>query len=392
MDGMRFGHALLPLWDLEPGMAFLNHGSYGATPREVAAEAQNWRARMERQPVRFFADELPGALRDAATVLARFVGCAPERLGFVENASSGTNAVLGSIPFAAGDEVLSTTHGYNAVRNNLRHLATTSGIVPVEAPVPFPIASEDAALRAIEESITPRTRLILVDHVTSASALILPIAQIVALARQHCIAVLIDGAHGPGMVDLDVDAIGADWYVGNCHKWLCAPKGAGFIAVSPSPAFEVHPTVISHAYAQGFTAEFDRIGTRDCSAWLAVPAAVALHERLGGASLRERNRDLACRMAANLAEALGTGLGGPASITGSIATVRLPWTGPAETLVGHALRRRLWQEDRVELPVMALGGALWARLSAAPYNEEADYAGLADVLRRCLRRAQDQDA
>lgn len=368
-------------------MVFLNHGSYGATPREVQEEATRWRSRMEAQPVRFFNDELPAAIREAAAALARFVGVAPERLGFVENASAGTNAVLASLPWSAGDEVLATSHTYNAVRNNLRHLAATRGVVPVEAPVPFPVPDEASAVAAIEGAITPRTRLLLLDHIASASAVVFPLPRLVALARQRGIPVLVDGAHGPGMLDLDLDALGADWYVGNCHKWMCAPKGAGFLTVSADAPVPVHPTVISHSYGQGFAAEFDKIGTRDCSAWLAVPAAIALHERLGGAALRTRNAALARSMARQVAGELRTETGAPDAMTGAIACVRLPWSGPADWPTARVLRTRLWQAEQIELHVTSMAGALWARISAAPYNEEADAEGLAAALQRTLRAA-----
>ncbi|MHB2167637.1 aminotransferase class V-fold PLP-dependent enzyme [Alsobacter sp. R-9] len=378
------GRSLLPLWALEEGITFLNHGSYGATPRDVTAEADRWRARLESQPVRFFNDELPAAIRHAATRLAGFVGVPADRLGFVENASDGTNAVLRSVRWREGDEILTTSHVYNAVRKNLAWLASMTGIVAVEAQVPFPTPDGQCVVDAIERAITPRTRLILVDHIASASAVVLPLPSIVALARAHGIPVLVDGAHGPGMMDLDIEALGADWYVGNCHKWLCSPKGSAFIAVSANPAWEVHPTVISHNYGQGFAAEFDKIGTRDYAPWLATPAAIAFHERLGGPALRARNMELARRHAVRLATELGTDTGAPTALFGSIATIRLPWDGPADWDVARLLRQRLWERHRIEMHVTALAGALWARISAAAYNEDDDYAGLAPALKDTL--------
>jgi isopenicillin-N epimerase len=378
---VELGRGLLPLWALEDGITFLNHGSYGATPREVTAEADRWRARLESQPVRFFNDELPGAIRAAAATLAGFVGVQPHRLGFVENASDGTNAVLRSERWREGDEILTTSHVYNAVRKNLAWLSTMTGVVCVEAQVPFPTPDDASVVDGIARAITPRTRLILVDHIASASAVVLPLPAIVALARSHGIPVLVDGAHGPGMMDLDIDAIGADWYVGNCHKWLASPKGSAFIAASANPAWEVHPTVISHSYGMGFAAEFDKIGTRDYAPWLATPAAIAFHARLGGPALRARNVDLARRNAVLIAAELGTQTGAPPAMFGSIATIRLPWDGPVDWDVARLLRQRLWERTRIELHVTALAGALWARISAAAYNEDGDYAGLAAALK-----------
>lgn len=385
---IEHGRGLLPLWALEEGMTFLNHGSYGATPREVTAEADRWRARMESQPVRFFNDELPGAIRTAAAALAAFVGMPADRLGFVENASDGTNAVLRSARWREGDEIVTTSHVYNAVRKNLAWLTSTTGAVVVEAQVPFPTPDAASVVEGLARAITPRTRLLLVDHIASASAVVMPLPEIVALARAHGLPVLVDGAHGPGMFDLALDALGADWYVGNCHKWLSSPKGSGFIAVSTSPAWEVHPTVISHNYGGGFAAEFDKIGTRDYAPWLATPAAIAFHRRLGDGALRTRNAALARRNAEAIARDLGTETGAPGQMFGSIATVRLPWDGPADWDAARRLRLLMWETARIEMHVTALAGALWARLSAAPYNEDADYAGVAQALKHIIATAR----
>jgi isopenicillin-N epimerase len=248
----------------------------------------------------------------------------------------------------------------------------------------MPVAGPDQIVATIEAALDARTRLLVIDHIASPSAIVMPVERIVALARSRGVPVLVDGAHGPGMVDLNVDAIGADWYVGNCHKWLCAPKGAGFIAASPKPAFEVHPTVISHSYGLGFTAEFDKIGTRDPTAWLTVPDAIKFHERLGGAALRARNATLARDSARLTAEALGTECGAPSEMFGSMATIRLPGL-PAERSVAASAHDFLWREHRIEAPVMVLGGALWLRISAQAYNEAADYAPLAAALHAAVR-------
>lgn len=375
-----YGHALLQHWTLEPGMRFLNHGSFGATPRELLEVQARWRARMEAQPVRFFIDELPGLLRDAASQLAAFVGTAPARLGFVENASTGVCAVIGSLALRPGDQVLTTDHVYNAVRNAMRHEAGRAGAEAIEVKLGMPLAGPESIVAAIETALSARTKLLVIDHIASPSAIVMPVERIVALARSRGVPVLVDGAHGPGMVDLNVDAIGADWYVGNCHKWLCAPKGAGFIAASPKPAFEVHPTVISHSYGLGFTAEFDKIGTRDATAWLTVPDAIKFHERLGGAGLRARNATLARDSARQIAAALGTECGAPDAMFGSMATIRLPGSLPAERSIAASVHDYLWREHRIEAPVMILNGRLWIRISAQAYNEPADYGPLADAL------------
>ena len=200
--------------------------------------------------------------------------------------------------------------------------------------------------------------------------------------------VLVDGAHAPGLIDLDIEALGATWYAGNCHKWLCSPKGAGFLAVAADAPWEVHPTVISHAYGQGFVAEFDKTGTRDVSAWLTVPDAIALHERLGGAALRRRNAALAIEAARGIAMELGTALGAPEAMFAAMATIRLPRPAglPADWPTAALLRNAIWDVARIEVPVMALGGELWLRVSAQAYNEPGDYAGVAAAARAAMAR------
>jgi isopenicillin-N epimerase len=366
-------------WLLDPAATFLNHGSYGATPRVVLAAQDRWRERMERRPTRFMNDELPAALRDAAGRLAAFVGAEARDLAFVENATAGCNAVLASLAFAEGDEILLTDHGYAAVRKAAQHIARRTGARIVEAPIGFPVQDATGIADAISSRLGPRTRLVILDHITSPTAVIFPVAELCAMCRAAGARVLVDGAHAPGMLALDVPAIGADWYVGNCHKWLMAPKGSGFLWASPPAQADLHPLVISHGYGQDCCAEFDWIGTRDPTAWLAVPDAIDFHERIGGEELRRRNAALAREAAAMLATAWGTERGTPDALTGSMAAVRLPVREPASAERAAALRIRLFEEHRIEAAVTAFAGALWARVSAQAYNEPADYERLARV-------------
>jgi isopenicillin-N epimerase len=368
-------------WLLDPDVAFLNHGSFGATPRMVLAEQERWRARMERHPTHFMSEELPPALRAAAARLAAFVGSEAKDLVFVENATAGCNTVLRSIRLAPGDEILVTDHGYPAVRKAAEHAAARAGARVIEAQVPFPLDDPAQITAAVAAKLGPRTRLAIFDHVTSPTAVIFPVRELTALCRAAGALVLIDGAHGPGMLDLDVPSIGADWYTGNCHKWLMAPKGSGFLWTSPQQQADTHPLVISHGFGQGFTAEFDWVGTRDPTAWLAVPTAIDFHKRLGGGRLRERNAALAREQATALALIWNTGRGTPDALTGSMAAVRLPLSGAASPERAHTLRRKLFDDQRIEVLVAAFAGALWARISAHAYNRPADYARLAACFR-----------
>jgi isopenicillin-N epimerase len=376
----RWGGAARAEWMLDPRRTFLNHGSFGATPRAVLAVQAKWRRRMERRPTGFMAYELPGALREAAGRLAGFLGARSDDLVFVENATAGCNAVLRSLRLGPGDEILLTDHGYPAVRKTAEHVAGQAGARVVVAPVPFPVAGPSPVVASVAARLSARTRLAILDHVTSPTALVFPVAELTSLCRSAGVPVLVDGAHAPGMLELDVPAIGADWYVGNCHKWLMAPKGAGFLWAAPARQAGLHPPVISHGYGAGFLAEFDWIGTRDPSAWLSVPAALEFHDRLGGASLRRRNSELAAEVASLLRHYWRTecGTADAAAMQGAMATIRLP-SGAGEATPERALERRAWldREHRIEVPIVAFAGALWARVSAQAYNERADYERLA---------------
>lgn len=366
-------------WLLDSAVTFLNHGSFGATPRAVLAEQDRWRARMEAHPTAFMSYELPSALREAAGTLASFLGGKGEHLVFVDNATVGCNTILNSVRLGAGDEILITDHAYPAVRKAAVHAAGRAGARVVEANVPYPLHDAAEIIAAVAARLGPLTRLAIFDHVTSKTATIFPVVELAALCRTAHVRVLVDGAHAPGMVDLDLPATGVDWYVGNCHKWLMAPKGSGFLWASPQGKEELHPLAISHGYGQGFTAEFDWTGTRDPSAWLSVPSAIDFHKRLGGALLRERNARLAREAATQLAGRWGTGRGTPDSLTGSMATVRLPLRGESDE-EAEALRARLFHVHRIEIAVVAFAGALWARISAQAYNRIDDYRRLADAV------------
>jgi isopenicillin-N epimerase len=380
MTAPDLGRAIRHEWRLDPDFVTVNHGSFGATPECVLAEQDAWRRRMEAQPTRFMGTVLPGALRDAASRLGEFLGARGEDIGFVDNATSGCNAVLRSIALRPGDEVLVMDHGYGAVRNTVRFVTARAGARMVEAAIPFPRVGADGVVAAVVSALTEHTRLAVIDHITSGSAIVMPVDRIVAACHDIGVPVLIDGAHGPGQVDADLNRLDADWYTGNCHKWLCAPKGCAFLWTSPRWQKETHPTVISHGFEHGYLQEFDWTGTRDPSAFLSIGSALAFHERLGGASLRLRNINLAAEAASLVARRLNTET--IAGLTGcAMRLVRLPVSGDTSAL---SVRARLL-EAGTDAPVHAIDGGLWLRLSAFAYNELEDYARLADIVARVSR-------
>ncbi len=372
-----YGAAARGEWPLDPAVAYLNHGAVGVTPNAVLAAQAAWRARMERNPLRFMTRDLPEALRGASAALASYIGAQGKDLVFVANATAGVNAVLRSLDFRAGDEILLTSLGYGAVAKAARYAAARSGARIVEAAITLPLDDLASVVQAVAARLGPHTRLAVFDHIASSSALVLPVAELTQLAHSAGARVLIDGAHAPGQVPLDLPAIGADWYVGNCHKWLLAPRGCGFLWASPEAQALVHPLTISHGYGAGFLAEFDWTGTRDPTPFLAVPAAIACHERFGGAALMARNDALARDAARLLADRWSTESGRPESAFAAMRTVRLPLGDAATPDEALMLRRRLSDERRIEVAVIAQPGPLWLRISAQAYNEIADYERLA---------------
>ena len=384
------------LWPLDPAVTFLNHGSYGACPAEVLRVQAALRAEMEAEPVRFLGRELDDRLEVARAALARFVGADPDDLAFVTNATSGVNAVLRSRDFAPADELLTTDHAYNACKNALEYVAGRTGARVVVVSVPFPVQSPDDVVETVMAHVTPRTRLALLDHITSPTALILPIERLIAELERRGIDTLIDGAHAPGMVPLDLRTLGATYYSGNCHKWLCAPKGSAFLWVRRPRQSDVRPLTISHgANARTslprFRVEFDWTGTSDPTAWLTVPAAI---EYLGGLlpggwpALMARNHALAVEARRVLCEAAGTPPACPETMIGSLASVLLP-EGHTRALAWRErdpLQGRLFNAWGIEVPIMTWPAPprRLIRISAQLYNSEAQYARLAGALAKEL--------
>ena len=378
----KFGRAIRREWLLDEDIRFLNHGSYGAAPKVVLDAQSRWRERMERQPVRFMVDELPAHLRAAAADLAEYLGADGDDLVFVDNATTAVNAVLRSLTFEPGDEIVTTTHAYNAVKNAIEYVCGRTGAVFREAEIPFPATGDDdEVIGAVEARITPKTRLAVIDHVTSETALVLPVTRLIQLFRSHGVPVLVDGAHAPGMIPLALDDLGADWYLGNGHKWLCAPKGCAFLCARPERQAGIHPTVISHGLGEGFTAEFDWQGTRDFSPWLAITDALAFRRNLGD-GVAEYCKGLVRDAAEHLAAAWKTEIGTPERMGGFMITLRLPAGVEPTRDAAAALRDCLLANHRMETQIFPFAGALWLRLSAFVYNEFEDYSPLAELLAR----------
>lgn len=383
------------IWPLDPDVIFLNHGSFGCCPRPVLEFQQQIRERLERQPVQFFVRDLEGMLDEARAVLAEFVGADEDNLVFVPNATSGVNAVMRSLQFERGDDLLVTDHEYNACRNALEFAATRWGARVTVARVPFPVASADDIVAAVMERVTPRTRLALLDHVTSQTGLVLPIQRLVEELAARGVETLVDGAHAPGMMPLRLREIGAAYYTGNCHKWICAPKGAGFLVVRRDRQAVIRPAVISHGAnttrtdRSRFQIEFGWAGTWDPSAWLSVPESLRVVGSLlpgGWAEVMRRNRALALAGRQVLCDVLGVALPCPDELMGSLASVPLSDSAddgaPASPLYGDPLQDQLRLRHRIEVPIIPWPAPpkRLLRISAALYNSLPQYRLLAGAL------------
>jgi isopenicillin-N epimerase len=380
-------------WLLDPAITFLNHGSFGATPKAVLAEQDRLRAQLEREPVRFMVRELEPLLDDARRTLAHFLGADEAGLAFVNNATAGVNAVLRSLDLDKHDELLVTTHEYNACRNTLDYVANLAGAKVVCVDLPFPVAGEDEIVERVLAAVTERTRLLLIDHITSQTALVMPVERLVRELATRGIDTLVDGAHAPGSLPLDLRALGAAYYAGNLHKWVCAPKGAAFLYVRENRRRSVRPAVISHGAnatredRSRFLIEFDWTGTFDPTAWLSVPAALRTMESLvegGWPEIMRRNHALALRARDILCNALAVAPPAPDDMLTSMAAVPLPdsnaTTAPA--LYGDPLQDALLFEENIEVPIVPWPrpGKRVLRVSAQLYNSVDEYERLAKAV------------
>ncbi|HEX4192978.1 MAG TPA: aminotransferase class V-fold PLP-dependent enzyme [Stellaceae bacterium] len=376
-ESLTWGAALRDRWRLDPGFAYLNHGGFGVTPEVVFTEQDRWRAKIERNPTHFLTFDVEEAIRAAAVPVAQAVGAMAEDVVFIENATTGLNAVLRSLDFEPGDEILITSLSYPAIRKAAYYAASRCGARVIEAAIPLPLADKAALLRAVAAKLTIRTKLAIFDHIASHSALLLPAAELTRLAHEAGAKVMIDGAHVPGQIPLDIAAHGADWYVGNLHKWYFAPRSCGFLWASKAQQAATRPLAISHGYGEGFRAEWEWTGTRDVTPALATPAAIEFHRSLGGEALMKRNIALVRAAGKLLSEHWRTELTGPNDMFAAMVTVRLPLAGEASDARARALMREMAEKHRIGAAFVVLENALWVRVAAQAYNEMADYERLA---------------
>ncbi len=378
-------HNLEQYFSLEPEIHFLNHGSFGATPKPVLDVYQEWQRRLERQPVRFLGREIAAHLRTAREALGTYLHADAGDLVYIPNATHGVNIVARSLDLHPGDEVLTTDHEYGACDYTWEFICSKTGAVYVRQPVSLPAVSTQNLLEEIWQGVTPRTRLIFVSHITSPTALRLPVEAICARARQAGILTLIDGAHAPGQIPLDLDALGADFYTGNCHKWMMSPKGAGFLYTSRARQPLIEPLVVSWGYhvdtafnsVSRYIDYLEWSGTHDPSVYLSVPAAIDFMQAQGWEQVRQQCHTLLTQTLQQLHTITGLPDLYPIDLNlfSQMGAFQMPPIhDPSE------LKNRLYDQYHVEIPVISWKDKILLRISVQGYNTVRDLDALVSAV------------
>ncbi|MEJ6562653.1 MAG: aminotransferase class V-fold PLP-dependent enzyme [Euryarchaeota archaeon] len=380
-------------WNLDSNCVFLNHGSFGATSTAIRGEQRKWQDLLEDEPVRFYEDLAMEFMEDARKALALMLKCDAEDLALLENATTGVNTILRSLEFNEGDEILVPDHAYQACRNAIDYVSKRWGAKVVTVNIPFPIESPDQAITAIMSGVSERTVLAMIDTVTSPTGLRMPFEALVGLLEGRNVSVLLDAAHGIGMVPLNLDQLGASYTTSNCHKWLCAPKGSAFLHVRKDHQVNIHPLTISHGMSfplgdtTRFRHEFDWTGTRDISALCSIPATIDYMATLvdgGWPAIMQRNHDLVMEGRRIMCERLGIEAPCPESMIACIATLRLPAGGGAGIPLHEPdpLHKVLQDKHNIQVPVWSWPSpeGRYIRISAQIYNHVDEYHYLAEAL------------
>lgn len=381
---MSVKQLLLPVaaehFQVRPDITFLNHGSFGACPRPVFATYQQWQSALEADPVEFLGRRIDDLLREARLPLAAYLGTQADHLVFVPNTTAGVNIVARSLQLGPGDEVLATDHEYGASDRTWRFLCTQRGMSYINQPIPLPLESEEEMVEQFWQGVTPRTKVIFISHITSPTALIFPVAKICQRAREAGILTVIDGAHAPGQIPLNLEEIGADFYIGNCHKWLCAPKGSAFLYASPEHQALLQPLIVSWGYESlkpgisSFQDYFGWVGTDDPAAFLSVPSAIAFQQEHNWDAVRAACHELAASARQEIASLLGTQLICSDTWWSQMCTIQVP---DGDSL---ALQRTLRETWHIEMPVVVWNNHRYIRLSIQGYNSPADVERLLTAL------------
>jgi isopenicillin-N epimerase len=396
MPAHSFGRQLRSLWHLDPNLTYLNHGTVGATPRAVLAHQQRLMIEIERNPAKFILRELNDRfgsrtdtrIRTAAARVAAFVGAQINDVALVDNITTAANGVLRSFRFHKGDEIVATSLGYGGVTNVAAYAARTTGATLRIIELPLPGQPEQAYVQAVIDQLGDNTRMLIIDHITAQTGLVLPVREIAAACKTRDILVFVDGAHAPGNIALNVPSLGVDYYAANLHKWAMAPRSTGFLWVTPERQAEVHAPIISWGLDNGLAAEFDGPGTRDPSALLTVPFALDYLAELGATyatatggsdGVLTHNHNLAWSTGRRLAEAWNVSFTTPESMIGAMVTVRLPERLGRSADAANAVNDQLFAGN-IEIPIFSIQNELFLRVSAQIYCDGSDIDRLLEVV------------
>ncbi len=366
---------------LDPSVTFLNHGSFGATPRPVFRAYQRWQRELERQPVEFLGRRFTGLMHTARKVLADYLGTEADNLVFTTNVTESLNIVARSLQLGAGDEVLGTDHEYGALDRTWRFLAKERGFKYINQAIPIPLTTQDDFVEAFWKGVTPHTRVIFLSHITSPTALLFPVKKVIERARRGGILTVVDGAHAPGQIPLQLDDLEADFYGGNLHKWLCAPKGAGFLYARPEAQHLLKPLVVSWGYEAEFPGPSEFVdqhewtGTRDIAAFLSVPAAIEFQQEHDWEKVRR-----ACHELAQEAQKRICAISGYPPLSDDTWFSQLVAAPLPESTQLVALKMHLYDEYRIEVPLILWNGRKFIRVSVQGYNTHRDVEKLVKAL------------
>jgi isopenicillin-N epimerase len=374
---------------LDPEIIFLNHGSFGAAPRPVFEAYQEWQSRLERQPVKFLSREFHNYLSTSRAALAEYLGTAPTSLVIIPNATWGVNVVARSIKFEPGDEILTSDQEYGACEKIFEYVCERTGTILIKRPIPLPAPGSEDVVDTIWDGVTTRTKLIFLSHITSSSGLKLPVKDICRRARNNGILTLVDGAHAPGQIDLDLDALGTDFYTGNCHKWLMAPKGAGFLYTRPGSQQLIEPLIVSWGWraeepfnlGSAYLNNFEWMGTRDYSAFLSIPAAIQFQKQHHWAEVRLQCQELLHQTLAGIVDLTDIPSIYP---DGPMHPIQMGAAELPKLKEARVFQGELYDHYRIEIPCLEWNQRQFIRVSIQGYNSQKDVAALLSALHTLL--------
>lgn len=378
---MNYGRNLLENWYLDKNIHYLNHGSFGATPKRVIEEGRRIEEEMETELITFFMEKYPDYYLRSIKSVSKFLNLTPSNVALIENATSGVNTVLNNLEtkIDKDDEVLVLSHVYPAVKITLDNFAKRTSCKLNVIEIPFPTTGEEI-LSLVHKSINDNTKIAIFDHISSATGLVFPVKELINICNKFEIITIVDGAHAPGMIAPDIECLGCDFYTGNMHKWSFAQKGCAILWTAPKWHGEIHPLTISHNYNKSYVDEFSWVGTRNPVSWFSLPEAVKFYNEYGGAAIRNYNKKLVIEAGELLKDSLGLNFSINPDMTGSILTMPLPKTFSANNETAQRLHKELLDNYNIELMIVTFNNKLYFRISSQIYNELSDYEHLAESL------------